>query len=722
MEDVRPGSSASSSSRAPRAKGLRRLALLTLTGLAIPRQTFLAPRNVARLATPDPSVQLAYKEGRGDDFVEEDEDDLEEIDMDTMSSFASDKDDAPSRFKPDMDQKFKRTGFFDRKDLSRLDVSEFDKNGALRKLSIEQLEARLEKRYQASTRAKVLPKRSEEAVPKVPTESRQSDVDDFDLYWKPPMRKLRPAQPRPMPAQSGMQKWEPVELSPPMKPEEEAKSAKGRPGSLQSWLLTDQARPRNQAAKEEKQNSKVSNSKDRVGNSKFRKMYKAVMRNYSALPWDRVEGQTSWLDPANKTWQELGMCSEESREMLELMAELGVHTPNRLQGLALPEIISGKDVMLTSTTGSGKTLAFLLPLLERFILPLAKTGLSSQKSSLPHHLAPKILSKPRILVVAPGRELSQQTTRVILDLLNPFSPMLNVTNLVGKDNHKRQDEALRDRQPVIVVGTPGKLMDHAMEGRLILNELNAVVIDEVDALLSMSRKDHVQLLLQHLGINDQAQRILVSASGSMEGDALGFAEAILRDGWKLVGPRHRMELPKRVLHLVNGAPDVTKKLAFIQRLSTSDPEVNSMIVFCNNHERVRKVAEQLNERNILTDFLTGNRSKEARDKAISNFATNEVQALVATDAAMRGLDFRDVTHVVNFELPGDAATYAHRAGRCGRMGYNGIVISLASGGYMNKRLRSYSRALDFELIEANVNDGELGADLGMMYGPEKRKR
>eukprot|EP00913_Durusdinium_trenchii_P029395 g27555.t1 len=143
--------------------------------------------------------------------------------------------------------------------------------------------------------------------------------------------------------------------------------------------------------------------------------------------------------------------------------------------------------------------------------------------------------------------------------------------------------------------------------------------------------------------------------------------------------------------------DVTKKLAFIQRLSTSDPEVNSMIVFCNNHERVRKVAEQLNERNILTDFLTGNRSKEARSSSCGYRCCY----------ARFGLQ---------------AATYAHRAGRCGRMGYNGIVISLASGGYMNKRLRSYSRALDFELIEANVNDGELGADLGMMYGPEKRKR
>ena len=105
--------------------------------------------------------------------------------------------------------------------------------------------------------------------------------------------------------------------------------------------------------------------------------------------------------------------------------------------------------------------------------------------------------------------------------------------------------------------------------------MDAIVFDEVDALLSMSRKDHLQLLLQHIGVNEQAQRILVSASGSMEGNALDFAETILRDNWKLVGPRHGMELPKRVLHLVNGAPDVDKKLSFLRRLSTSDPACNS---------------------------------------------------------------------------------------------------------------------------------------------------
>lgn len=499
------------------------------------------------------------------------------------------------------------------------------------------------------------------------------------------------------------------------------KTASRRPKRLSSWLLNTRV-PKEKDPASTKLPRGESGSEDRVGSSVYRKMYKAVMRNYGPLPWERVEGQTSWLDPANQSWEELGMDSPESLAVMDLLQDFGVKMPNRLQSLALPAIFSGSDVMLTSTTGSGKTLAFLLPLLHRFVFPLGQEDLRKYRSNLPHHLQPKILSKPKILVVAPGRELSRQTARVIADLLKPF-PQLNVTLLVGKDNHKRQDERLAERQPVVVVGTPGKLMDHSMEGRLILSELDAIVFDEVDALLSMSRKDHLQLLLQHIGVNEQAQRILVSASGSMEGNALDFAETILRENWKLVGPRHGMELPKRVLHLVNGAPDVDKKLSFLRRLSTSDPVCNSFIVFCNNHERVRKVAEQMDKQlGIPTEYLTGNRSKEARDMAIYRVAKGQVQALVSTDAAMRGLDFKDLTHVVNFELPGDAATYAHRAGRCGRMGFNGIVVSLASGGYQNKRLRNYADTLNFELFEANVNEGVLGADLSMTYSPRVRNQ
>jgi len=638
-----------------------------------------------------------------------------------------------ARWKPPgqvaLDPKFRREGFFQRADLPRLDPMEFDQRQVLQTLSVEELEARSSFRWGLD--AKRNDRRKLRRGSRVPREDREeggsgrwsqgeqqaegdSDPDpEYNPFKSRPLRQ-RMRKPRVKPA--------PPTQTAPRVANALNKTTSRRPKRLSSWLLNTKVPKEKDPTATRKLPQQESGSEDRVGSSVYRKMYKAVMRNYGPLPWERVEGQTSWLDPANQSWEELGMDSPESLTVMDLLQDFGVKTPNRLQSLALPAILSGSDVMLTSTTGSGKTLAFLLPLLHRFVFPLGQEDLRRYRSNLPHHLQPKILSKPKILVVAPGRELSRQTARVIADLLKPF-PQLNVTLLVGKDNHKRQDERLAERQPVVIVGTPGKLMDHSMEGRLILSELDAIVFDEVDALLSMSRKDHLQLLLQHIGVNEQAQRILVSASGSMEGNALDFAETILRDNWKLVGPRHGMELPKRVLHLVNGAPDVDKKLSFLRRLSTSDPACNSFIVFCNNHERVRKVAEQMDKQlGIPTEHLTGNRSKEARDMAIYRVAKGQVQALVSTDAAMRGLDFKDLTHVVNFELPGDAATYAHRAGRCGRMGFNGIVVSLASGGYQNKRLRSYADTLNFELFEANVNEGVLGADLSMTYSPRLRNQ
>merc|ERR1712107_339914 len=150
-----------------------------------------------------------------------------------------------------------------------------------------------------------------------------------------------------------------------------------------------------------------------------------------------------------------------------------------------------------------------------------------------------------------------------------------------------------------------------------------------------------------------------------------------------------------------------KKMRFLKRLSSSNPMPNGVLVFCNNAQRARKVADSLRYMDIPAEVLSGNRSKESREKAINNMDTGKIDMLVATDVATRGFDFREITHVVNFELPGDANTYAHRAGRCGRMGRNGIVISLAGGGADNYRLRKYVYQIGFELFESNVQDGEL---------------
>uniref|UniRef100_A0A7S2B195 RNA helicase n=1 Tax=Alexandrium andersonii TaxID=327968 RepID=A0A7S2B195_9DINO len=324
----------------------------------------------------------------------------------------------------------------------------------------------------------------------------------------------------------------------------------------------------------------------------------------------------------------------------------------------------------------------------------------------PVHMIPKVWAQPRLLVVAPSRELAAQIHRVVTDLLEPF-PELNCTLLIGGANHARQDESLKYRLPAVVVGTPGRIMDHATEGRLDLNKLKSVVLDEIDMLLKVSRQDHLRLLVNALPPPSRAQRVLVSATGQCCDEAEEFAAEQLRAPWRSIGPRNEVEMPPRVLHLANGAPDVDKKMRFLRRLSTSNPMPNGVLVFCNNFERARKVAESLRYNDIPAEVLSGNRSKESREKAIKNMESGKIDMLVATDVATRGLDFRDVTHVVNFELPPDANTYAHRAGRCGRMGRNGIVISLGGGGASNHRLQKYMSTLQVDILEANVQSGEL---------------
>jgi len=376
-------------------------------------------------------------------------------------------------------------------------------------------------------------------------------------------------------------------------------------------------------------------------------------------------------------------------------------------------IIQGDDVLLSSMTGSGKTLAFVLPLLYRYVLPMeGRTAKRDVPRSTPVHLIPKVFARPTVLIVTPSRELAFQTHCVVKDLLMKFSD-LNTTLLIGGANHMRQDESLKFRQPLVVIGTPGRIADHAMEGRLDLSNLRSVVLDEIDGLLNVSRRDHLAMVMEKVNSARNPQKILVSATGNQDRATMNFASDHLRKTWQNVGPKGGFEMPPRVLHLVNGAPDVNKKLLFMRRLERSRPQPMGILVFCNSFVRGRKVAEQLRYMNIAAEVISGNRSKESRQKAIESMNNGNIDVLVATDVATRGLDFKSLTHVVNFDLPGDAIAYAHRAGRCGRMGSNGIVISLASGGAENKRLRRYMKELDVKLYEGNVQEGELGINVAL---------
>jgi len=350
--------------------------------------------------------------------------------------------------------------------------------------------------------------------------------------------------------------------------------------------------------------------------------------------------------------------------------------------------------------------------LQAYILPLANTVLKPPRDpTIPTHKIGKVKIAPKVLVVSPTRELAGQIHGVVRKLLKPF-PNLNSTLLIGGANHNHQSAALKEDYPMVVVGTPGRIIDHATEGgRLILSELKAVVLDEIDMLLRMSRQDHMEMLKIRTNWRSRGypqQKIFVSASGALDVEGAHFTKRNLQKPWNRVGPKNGLQVPPRVLHLVNHAPDMNKRLLFMKRLATSKPAPDGMLVFCNNYEKARKVAEQLQWVGIPADVLSSNRSKTSRHKAIKNMLTGRVDVLVATDVATRGLDFQHITHVINFELPGDVVTYAHRAGRCGRMGRNGIVISLASGGANNLRLNGYADELNITLLEANVQNNFLG--------------
>lgn len=273
----------------------------------------------------------------------------------------------------------------------------------------------------------------------------------------------------------------------------------------------------------------------------------------------------------------------------------------------------------------------------------------------------------------------------------------------------RQDESLKSDLPEVVVGTPGRIVDHVMEGRLVLKEVKAVVLDEIDGLLSVTRSDHLDMLMKLIPPVIRCQRVLASATGSFSKDVANFTTEHCPSGIRTIGPAwNGVEMPPRVLHLINDAPTFDKKIKFMRRLAYMKEPPDGVLVFVNNWEAAKRVTRELKRMHVPAAHLSGNSSKESRESAVRDMALANIEILVSTEAGARGLDFVDLTHVVNFQLPGDVTSYAHRAGRCGRMGRSGVVISLGSGGTSNRRMNKIAADAGIQLFDGNVNEGELG--------------
>jgi superfamily II DNA/RNA helicase len=346
-------------------------------------------------------------------------------------------------------------------------------------------------------------------------------------------------------------------------------------------------------------------------------------------------------------------------EIVRALAEKGIESPFAIQELTLPLALAGDDLIGQARTGMGKTFAFGVPLLQRISAGTAEKPLSGV---------------PRALIVVPTRELCIQVTADLSlaakHLTAEGGRRLSVISIYGGRPYEPQVEALRAGADV-VVGTPGRLLDLCQQGFLQLGGLSVLVLDEADEMLDLGFLPDIERILRQIPADRQSMLF----SATMPDPIITLARTFMDQ------PTHiRAEAPHSL-----AVHDTTEQ--FVYRAHAMDKmEVVSRIlqaegrgatmIFTRTKRTAQKVADDLAERGFAVGAVHGDLGQIAREKALKAFRAREVDVLVATDVAARGIDIDDITHVINYQCPEDDKMYVHRIGRTGRAGRTGIAVTL----------------------------------------------
>ncbi len=351
-----------------------------------------------------------------------------------------------------------------------------------------------------------------------------------------------------------------------------------------------------------------------------------------------------------KPFSELGL----SQGVLNAVSALGFEQATPIQTQAIPEILAGHDVVGQSQTGSGKTIAFAVPAVE---------------------LADTKTPATQVLILCPTRELAIQVAEETAKVA-AGKPGLRELPIYGGTGYDRQLRAL-DQGTHIVIGTPGRIMDHLERGSLDISALRLLVLDEADRMLDMGFLDDIRAILTT--VPEQRQTVLFSAT--MPKPILEIVRQFTRD------PRHiRIQSEQLTVPQIEQVYyEVTRrtKLDVLCRLIDLE-EVSYAIIFCTTKMTVDDLTEHLLARGYAADKMHGDMSQPMRERVIARFRARKIEFLIATDVAARGLDVDDVAVVVNYDLPHDGEDYVHRIGRTGRAGRTGKAITLVAGGDIHK--------------------------------------
>jgi ATP-dependent RNA helicase RhlE len=360
-------------------------------------------------------------------------------------------------------------------------------------------------------------------------------------------------------------------------------------------------------------------------------------------------GRKDYISVTDVSFADLGL----AEPLLRALDAAKYTVPTPIQARTIPALLQGRDVLGIAQTGTGKTAAFALPVLQHL-------------SGFRERPQPK---SPRALVLAPTRELAVQIARSFDTYGRGLG--LRLCTVVGGLGYGRQIETLA-RGVDILVATPGRLLDLVERGNVRLAHVTFLVLDEADRMFDMGFIKDVRRIVG--SVSRQRQTLLFSAT--MPGDVAKLASEILKNPERVeIAPQGRtVEKIDQRVYFVSAA----SKRQLLSHL-LSDETLERVIVFTRTKRGANRVAEALEDRGVRSEAIHGNKSQNARQKALDNFSRGRARVLVATDLASRGIDVSGVTHVINYELPADAESYVHRIGRTARAGASGVALSFCDG-------------------------------------------
>lgn len=345
------------------------------------------------------------------------------------------------------------------------------------------------------------------------------------------------------------------------------------------------------------------------------------------------------------------------------VADAGYTQATDVQMSAIPPALEGRDLRVASSTGSGKTASFVLPALQRILQARADPARRREKD---------VVYGPRILVLAPTRELAMQVAKSAVTYGRHVQG-LRVATVVGGVPYPAQIKALR--QPLdILIATPGRLLDHICTGKAVLAHVETLVLDEADRMLDMGFIDDIQTIAEHLP--EGRQTLMYSAT--FAGHAGRLADRLLKDPARVEIASHtdRHEHIEQRLHW---ADDLEHKNALLDHILT-ERSVEQAVVFTSTQRDADWLADRLADMGHAVASLHGGMPQGRRNRVLQGLRTRQLRVLVATDVAARGIDVPTISHVVNYGLPMKAEDYVHRIGRTGRAGRSGLAVTLAERG------------------------------------------